>query len=157
MKKESLKEDITVLLNENQTKEVAWYFAKSLGRSFLPLFILTSTLYMTVVTINNKEHRSMCFCNKSYLTKAVILQYVNMSAYFRVIVTNKPGTSWNSRAGVSLKARFTKRNKKKMTFETVPVRRSDVASYCLTTYGPLLHVVASECHLIAHVLLIRTA
>lgn len=100
-------------------------------------------------------------CNKSYLTKAVISQYVNMSAYFRVIVTNKPGTSWNSRAGVSLKARFTKRNKKKMTFETVPVRRSDVpvvvASYCLPAYGPLLHVAASECHLIAHVLLMRTA
>lgn len=99
----------------------------------------------------------MCFCNKSYLTKAVISQYVNMSAYFQVIGTNKPCTSWNSRAGVSLKARFTKRNKKKLTFETVPVRRSDVASYCLTAYGPLLHVAASECHLIAHVLLMRTA
>lgn len=116
---------------------------------------------MTVVTSNNKEHRWMCFIYRSCLTKSVISQYVNMSAYFQIIGTNKPGTSWNSRAGVSLKARFTERNKKKLTFVTVPVRRSDVpvvvASYCLTTYGPLLHVAASECHLIAHVLLMRTA
>lgn len=67
-----------------------------------------------------------------------------MSAYFQTIGTNNPGTSWNSRAGVSLKARFTERNKKKLTFVTVPVGRSDVpvvvASYCLPAYGPLLHV-----------------
>lgn len=37
---------------------------------------------MTVVTSNNKEHRWMCFLNKSYLTKAVISQWHKQTWHF---------------------------------------------------------------------------